>query len=382
MPGRFLSALGTLEASGNLRTIPSAPARSMVDMASNDYLGLAARYDAGEFAELAAGLAGRHNLSSSASRLLAIRQEEYAALEGLLASLYGGAALLFNSGYHANVGLIQALAGPGTLFLVDRLAHASVYDGLMAAGAKCRWKRFAHNDMAALESLVERHYDEADTIVTVVESVYSMDGDTAPLRELAALRDRCDRMLLYVDEAHAVGVRGRRGLGLAEELGVTDRIDLLAGTFGKALASSGAFVACAPDMRGYLVNSARPLIFSTAIPPLSAAWTREMLLRSLTMEQERNSLARLSEWFSGELERVTGGRTSSASQIVPLVTGDAARAVSLAARLREGGYLALPIRRPTVPPGGERIRFSLNAGMTRDMLEPLVGLLEQEYRTI
>ncbi len=356
--------------SGNLRTIPQATATPLIDLVSNDYLGLAARSEAGQFDALRSELALRHGMTSSASRLLSRRQEEHEALEELLEGLYGRPALLFNSGYHANVGLISALASPGTLFLVDRLAHASVYDGLMAGRA--RFERFRHNDLTHLQALLERHHDSAECLVVVVESVYSMDGDTAPLGALADLRRRFPKMLLYVDEAHAVGVRGLRGLGLGEETGTLRDIDILVGTFGKALASAGAFTVCAPEMKDYLVNCSRSLIFSTALPPLDVAWSREMLLRSVGMRAEREHLRELSQWMEGEIAAILGHPTGSQSHIIPIVTGSAQTAIDLAESLRAAGFDALPIRRPTVPPGGERLRLSLSAPLTRPLLRPLL----------
>lgn len=375
----MIRALEEKRASGNLRVIPGPGGAAMIDLMSNDYLGLAARTDAGEFDALRSELSMRHPWTSAASRLLSRRQEEYAQLEETLQWLYGRPALLYNSGYHANVGLVSAIAGAGGLLLVDRLVHASVYDGL--AAGRCRFERFRHNDLKGLEMLLERHHDREPYIVVVVESIYSMDGDTAPLRELAQMRRKWPKMLLYVDEAHAVGVRGLRGLGLGEELGTISETDFIVGTFGKALASGGAFVICEEEWRAYLVNTSRSLIFSTALPPLEAAWSREMLLKAVAMREEREHLRRLSRWFDGRIAEATGRPTGSESQIVPLVTGSAEKAVAMAHKIRTLGYDCLPIRRPTVPPGGERLRFSLSALMDEEMLLPLVDFIwrSREY---
>lgn len=366
--------------SGNLRHIPARDEVKMsnithtpIDLVSNDYLSLAARADNGEFDDLRESLARKCAFTSSASRLLSRRQDEYACLEDMLHTLYGHPALLYNSGYHANTGLVSALNVGKTLFVVDRLAHASIYDGLMIG--RCTFERFLHNDMASLRKILERRHDEFDTIIVIVESVYSMDGDLAPLNSLAALRAEFTKMLLYVDEAHAVGVRGNRGLGLSEETGTIPHIDVLTGTFGKALASDGAFAICAPELHDFFINASRSFIFSTANPPLCAAWSREMLKRSLEMHNERRHLASISHWFATELSSLTGRDTGSQSQIIPLTIGDARQVVQLSSELRHAGFDALAIRRPTVPPKGERIRFSLSAGLTREQLIPLIDFL-------
>ncbi len=376
VPSHITHVLEEKSRTGNLRHIPSGDIATMprIDLVSNDYLSLAERADRGEFDALRERVAREYAFSSSASRLLSRRQRGYMELERLLGSLYDRPALLFNSGYHANVGIVSALNAGNTLFVVDRLVHASVYDGLRVGG--CLFERFRHNDMASLRKILEKHAGTHDTVVVIAESVYSMDGDLAPLRELVALREEFGNMLLYVDEAHAVGVRGSRGLGLAEETGTIGKIDIITGTFGKALASSGAFTVCDSRLHDFFVNCSRSFIFSTAIPPVCAEWTREMLLLSLEMERERRHLAELSQWFAESLALITGNDTGSRSQIIPLVTGDAQKAVALSECIHKAGFDALAIRRPTVPPHGERIRFSLSAGLTRSQLEPLLTILK------
>lgn len=388
VPECIAQALDARISSGNLRVIPSSAAedslitkkgsvKPMVDLVSNDYLGLAARAEKGEFDALRSELAMRYAWTSSASRLLSRRQEAYESLEETLSWLYGRPALLYNSGYHANVGLISALGAAGGIILVDRLAHASMYDGITAG--RCRFERFRHNDPEHLEKLLEKHHDTAPFTVVAVESIYSMDGDLAPLRELVRLRQKWPKMLLYVDEAHGVGVRGARGLGLVEETGIAEACDFIVGTFGKAFASDGAFVICAEEWREYMVNCSRSLIFSTAIPPLVAAWSREMLLRSISMRVEREHLSELSRRFNDLIAESTGRPTGSESQIIPLVTGSAETAVALASKVRAAGFDCLPIRRPTVPPGGERLRFSLSANLDLSDLMPLIELIN-DYR--
>lgn len=369
-PYRILSTrLEELNEEHRLRHIP-ADSPAGIDLCSNDYMGLGARC-AGfmpEFFELYPDL----QMSSSASRLLSGNQKYHLLLEDKLKGLYGKETLLFNSGYHANVGIVQALASAGAFFLCDRLIHASVIDGLKCGGA--RFTRFRHNDPEDAEKRLSALKDEK-IVVIVTESIFSMDGDEAPLQELVELKKRFPNALLYVDEAHAFGVRGPRGAGIAAGLGLTGKIDLLVGTFGKACASSGSFVACDGIMKQFLLNSARSFIFSTALPPANAAWTLFMIDKLAGMDKERKHLQTLSALLGDGIGELTGEENTGRSQIVPLLTHDAARALAISARLAEAGFNALPIRRPTVPPGGERIRFSLNALLTEEDIRSLLSHL-------
>ena len=312
--------------------------------------------------------------TSSASRLLSSAQRYHLMLEKALEHLYGKRALLFNSGYHANTGCISALAIPSTLFICDKLVHASIIDGLRIGNAD--FLRFPHNDLGKLRIMLEKNAGKYARIVVVTESIFSMDGDLAPLRGLTMLKEEFPNMILYVDEAHAFGVRGERGMGMAEELGLTDKIDIIIGTFGKAAASSGAFVATTELLADYFINTSRSFIFSTALPPVCCAWTLFMLQNILLMQPERERLLDTSRRLREALGLPCGEEVES--QIIPYVTGDAERAVALAARLREEGYLVLPIRRPTVPPGGERLRISLNAGIDYNSLTRLIEIIGNE----
>lgn len=361
-----------LESSDMLRRIPAGFPEGTVDLSSNDYLSLGNRH--AQFMPEFLDRFSDASFSSSASRLLSARQKYHLMLESYLAALYGREALLFNSGWHANTGCVAALAGiGGTIFLCDRLMHASFMDGLSVARAE--YRRFPHNDIEKLSLLLETHHNKAERIIVAVESIYSMDGDEAPLKALVGLKKRFPKMMLYVDEAHAFGVRGQRGLGLGEEAGVIKDIDILIGTLGKAAASAGAFVIAPPDIKSILVNFARPFIFSTALPPANAAWSLLMIEKIVQMSDARSRLAELSRFFSSRLSELTGEPTGSTSQIIPLLTGSATKALQLASLLRESGFIALPIRRPTVPPGGERIRFSLSAGLDPDKLAPLFDII-------
>lgn len=351
-----------------------------IDLSSNDYLGL--NLNSTEFQKRFLEN-NDASFSSSASRLLASRQYHYGKLEELLHELYGKPALLFNSGFHANTGIISALSIEGTVFLCDKLIHASVIDGLsMGKAESARWR---HNDVAHLRKLLQKYDATADRMIVVAESIYSMDGDIAPVEKLIELKNEFPKLILYLDEAHAFGVKGEKGLGLAEELGVIEDVDILIGTFGKAAASSGAFAITNPLLHSYLINCARPLIFSTAIPPVNVAWTVEIIRQISKMKREREKLDEISKDFRNFISEITGNENPSQSQIVPLLIGDAEKALAIASALDREGIDALAIRRPTVPPGGERIRFSLNAALSPDDLKRIKKavkkvLLENEYQ--
>lgn len=363
------NALSQLEMQGNLRVLPQdrRGSDSLTDFSSNDYLGLSSRPELQQ--EFLAGHAhdSQWLLGSGASRLLSASQNPYTSLENNIAGHYGHGreALIFNSGYHANTGVIAALCGCGATVVADKLAHASIIDGIRLAGKP--FERFRHNDMEHLKRILAKISALGETPMIVAESVYSMDGDSPDIDALVALKKRYNA-LLYLDEAHAIGVCGPGGLGLGYEHG--EDIDITIGTFGKALASAGAYVVCSPTVRQWLVNSARSLIFSTALPPLTAMWNDFIFSHMLIMDSERQYLAQLGRRLADGLGN------NVASHIQPFMVGDAAKAVKLSQKLAQQGLIVLPIRRPTVPPGTERLRISLSAAMTGEQVDSLTSALK------
>lgn len=369
----YQSILNQLEEGGNLRRLPHVvhkgqwiekEGRTMLNLSSNDYLGLASRtdlYDAffDECKEKG------YPLSSSSSRLLTGNFTVYGELEQLMAERFGReAALLFNSGYHANTGILPALADKQTLILADKLVHASLIDGILLSGAP--FLRYRHNDYNQLEMLLKKHAGQYEQIFIVTESIFSMDGDVADLPRLVELKKSYPDILLYVDEAHAIGVRGKNGLGIAEEQDCIQDIDLLIGTFGKALASMGAYVICSRTIREYLVNCMRPLIFSTALPPIQIAWTRFIFERLPLFGELREKLALTGHLLAGALEG-KGGEISE-SHIIPFIVGENKECILKAEELQRKGFYCLPVRPPTVPKGTARIRFSLTAEVTSEQI--------------
>lgn len=363
------ATLSELETSGNLRRIPAEESGRIVDLSSNDYLGVAADKALRErfFAETPAE---KLVMSSSASRLLGACQKPYSDFEAQLSHDYGHgrSALLFNSGYHANTGLVSAIADKSTLILADRLVHASIIDGIKLSGAP--FARFAHNDYEHLKRLLQTKAADYNTVLIIVESVYSMDGDSADLGQIAELKKLHRNALLYVDEAHAVGIHGPGGLGETARLGLTDDVDIIVGTLGKALASMGAYAILTPRLREFMVNKARSLIFSTALPPVQILWSLFVWRHITEADSLRDKLMHLSELLA---KAIPGG---APSHIRPLITGDPVKAVQLSKQLLADGFKVLPIRTPTVPPGTERLRFVLSASIDAADIQRLSGVLQ------
>lgn len=368
--------LKNLKASGNLRKLPEVihsgkwvekDGRKMLNLSSNDYLGLAAREDL-QKAFLSELPINQHPFSSSSSRLLTGNFQVYTELEKMMAERFNReAALLFNSGYHTNTGILPALTDKRTLILADKLVHASLIDGILLSGSP--FVRYRHNDCDHLEQILAKQAGQYEQAIIVTESIFSMDGDIADLQRLVALKKSFPNVWLYVDEAHAVGVRGENGLGMAEEAGCIADIDLLVGTFGKALASMGAYLLCSKTIREYLVNTMRPLIFSTALPPVQIAWSRFIFSRLADFTAERRLLFRLSGLLSETLKG-KGGEISN-SHIIPFLVGENSTCILKAEELQRKGFYCLPVRPPTVPTGTARIRFSLTASLTEPEIKQL-----------
>jgi 8-amino-7-oxononanoate synthase len=329
----------------------------LIDFSSNDYLGLSHHP---ELIRRARDYAERWGAGAGASRLISGNLPPTSAIEEKVACGKGcEAALLFVSGVQANITLLPALLdarvlGGEPLVYADRLNHASLIQGCAAAGV--RQLRFRHNDLGHLQELLERHRGEKRPRVIVTETVSSMDGDRADVPALAALAEQYDAFL-YLDEAHATGVLGRDGFGLAHGL----RQGLVMGTFSKGLGGFGAYAACSHRLRDYLVNRCGGIIYATALPPavLGAMDAALDLLPGLHVERAR--LANHGQRFRAALTAAGLSTGTSSTQIVPLILGSEDRALSLARQLEAEGFLAVAIRPPTVPVGGSRIRFAFSA---------------------
>lgn len=347
--------------------------QTLLNLSSNDYLGLATNPTL--LSEFLAQINSAENpLTSSSSRLLTGNFPIYTQLEQAIArDFQREACLLFNSGYHANIGILPAISDRQTLIVADKLVHASLIDGLRLSEAK--WVRYRHNDYAHLAEILAKQASQYQRIIIVTESVFSMDGDVADLPTLVQLKQQYHNVLLYVDEAHAVGVFGEKGLGIAEQQGCIAAIDFLVGTFGKALASMGAFVVCDQLMKDYLINTMRPLIFSTALPPFNVAWSYFLWQQLPRFSQDRLHLANISQRLRTFIQTELGQSMPSSTNVVPYITGENQAAVKTAEYLQQQGFYALPIRPPTVPKGTARIRFSLTAAISEQEIEQLMTVL-------
>jgi len=349
--------------------------RTLVNLCSNDYLALAADP---RLRAASAAAAEREGAGSGAARLVAGDLPVHGALERRLAAFKGAeAALLFNSGYHANAGVPAVLAGPEDAIFSDALNHASIVDGCRLSRA--RVVRYGHLDVQQLGDELARTRSRRKLVVT--DSVFGMDGDAAPLREIAELCDRHGAML-YVDEAHAAGVLGPAGGGLAEELGVAHRVDVHMGTLGKALGSFGAYVAGSRRLVDLLVSRARTFVFTTALPPSAcgAALAALDVLRGEPGRRER--LRALGLRMKAGLARLGFDVGRVAAPIFPVVLGTEERALAASRALRVRGFFARAIRPPTVPQGTSRLRVALTAGHTEAQVDAFLVALEDVLREL
>jgi glycine C-acetyltransferase len=382
MSGSFMKELDGLREHGLYRRMLRAEGaqgshltlegRDVLVLCSNNYLGLA---DHPALKEAAIRATERYGTGSGASRLVSGNMVLHEQLEARLAAFKNTeAALVFNSGYAANTGLIPALAGSGDLVFSDRLNHASIVDGCLLSRA--RMIRYPHRDVNGLHRLLERNRGGTGRKIIITDGVFSMDGDIAPLPELVSLK-REYGALLMVDDAHGTGVLGPGGRGTAELCGLESAIDIHMGTLGKALGGFGAYVAASREIVDYLVNRARSFIFSTSLPPSVVATALAAL--DIVDSSEGSSLrGRLLE-HAGAVNkslRAAGFDTmDSETQILPLFVGGAAETMEFSRRLLDGGIFVQGIRPPTVPRGGSRLRLTLMATHRQQDLERAVEVI-------
>ncbi len=369
---RLRRELAELKRRSELRTLEVAPD---LDFSSNDYLGLS--LDPRLKQAVAAALAGSGPAAATGSRVLSGPTERWTELESNFARWIGAeAALFFTSGYLANIGLLAAVLSPEDAVFSDSANHASLIDGIRLS--KARRILFPHLDLNFLEDALRREPATGARFI-VVESVFSMDGDRAPLADLAALAERHGTELI-VDEAHAVGVFGPSGRGAVAEAGLAGRVFATICTCGKALASSGAFICGSETLRQFLINRARTFIFSTALPPYFSAHVRAGWELAAEADAGRARLSANAELLRGELRARDFDLRGSESQIVPVVLGENERAVAVAEQLRARGFGVRAIRPPTVPPGTARLRLSVTARHTEAALRELAAAIETAAR--
>ena len=356
------------ELAGSSRQRPLLGGTALLSFCSNDYLGLASHP---EVLAAAAETAAREGFGAGAARLVAGDLPSHRALEAdLAAHVLRPSALLFPSGYQANLGVVAALAGPADLIVSDAANHASLIDGCRLS--KATVGVFAHRDPAAAAKALSRAGQFRRRLL-ITESLFSMDGDAAPLADLAAVATQHDAVLI-VDEAHALGVCGPQGRGLCAESGVTP--DVLVGTLGKALGAAGGFAAGEAVLRDYLLNRARSFVFATGTPPAVAGAARAALRLSASSDGDGRR-ARLHAHRRRLVEAFVGQVPDRPGAILPVVLGTDERALAASARLRERGLFVPAIRPPTVPEGTARLRVTFSSEHTVPEIEKLVAALAE-----
>jgi 8-amino-7-oxononanoate synthase len=364
---RMAAALSALRGVDQFRDLKS-PAG--IPLASNDYLGLSAHPRLRDAVARAASVDDR--VASTGSRLLSGNHERWEQVEAEFARFAGAeSALYFPSGYAANIGLLSSVLRAGDTVFSDSANHASLIDGIRLSHAKR--VIVPHLDLSFLEDAMKREAGSGAKVV-VVESIFSMEGDHAPIAELLSLCGRYDAFLI-VDEAHATGVDGDAGRGAVHEAGRDERVLATVHTCGKALASMGAFVAGSFTLREFLINSARPFIFTTALPPYCAAHVREAVALARELDSERAHLRKLGDYVRTRMRAAGLDVGQSDSQIVPLMLGSNDAALRVAGALGEAGFAVRAIRPPTVPEGSARLRLSLTARLAYEDMDRLLDVL-------
>jgi len=347
--------------------------KEYLNFCSNDYLGLASDPRLVKAANAAMDTEG---FGSGASRLVVGNMNMAERLEEEIAQLKGAEeCLVFNSGYACNTGIIQALMGREDIIFSDRLNHASIIDGCILSRAEV--KRYAHVDMDRLEAMLKQGGKYRRRLI-VTDSVFSMDGDVAPLRAIIALAKQYDAWVM-VDEAHGFGVLGQCGAGLAEQLGLTGDIDIHMGTLSKAAGTFGAYVCGRKPLRSYLINHARSLIYSTALPAvvIGAARAAVAIIRSNEGSQLRQNLMQSGNFVRTRLQGLGFDTLNSVTPIIPVILKDATKAVAVSKHLQEQGIYVSAIRPPTVPVNAARLRITVTASHTQEDLEALIGVMRK-----
>lgn len=340
-----------------------------INFCSNDYLGLA-RHP--EVIEQSRSYLEKYGAGSTASRLISGTFDIHTQLEKELAKSLGReAALIFNSGFQANSSILGTVTDRHSLILADKLSHNSLLQGALAGRAS--FQRFHHNNIKHLESLLQKAEGQYKRIWIVTETVFSMDGDRGPIKEIANLADKYNAHL-FVDDAHAVGVWGDRGLGLAKDL---SGVDILLGTCGKAFGSFGAYVACSNKMRDYLINFCPGFIFTTALPPAVIGAISASLKLIPQLEEERAVYHQKIKHVRKEIQSLGFDTGPSTTQIIPIILGSEKATIGLADLLKEHGILASAIRPPTVPKNSSRIRLTLSLSHTDEHIKALLNTLKK-----
>ncbi|MDO8442832.1 MAG: 8-amino-7-oxononanoate synthase [bacterium] len=374
----FEKELASLDERGLLRNLSVMPGtggeisvegRKILNFSSNDYLGLAGDQ---RLKDASIQAINRFGCGATASRLLAGHLPLHEELESDLVQMMGTeAALVFGSGFLTNLGILSALAGAGDVVFSDRLNHASLIDGIRLSRAHC--ERYRHTDLEHLEELLKKTKTTGKRLI-VSESVFSMDGDIAPLKGLAQLAHRYGALLI-IDEAHAIGVMGNNGGGVCRIPGNEIQPDVVIGTLSKALGGYGGFAACSQPIRQFLINTARSFIFSTGLPPACLGSGREAVSIVTRNPELGQKLLEKARWFRGLLAQYGLNLPAFESHILPVLIGGNEEAVNFSQLLVAKGLFIKAIRPPTVPVGTSRVRLSMTLSMTEEALEKAAAII-------
>jgi 8-amino-7-oxononanoate synthase len=354
--------------------------KKLINLASNHYLGLDLQLTESRLqrmAEQAAAWGTQVNLGSTASRSVVGSDPVFAEFEQEFAAFKAAeSCLLFGSGFLANSGVIPALVGRHDVVFCDRLNHASIIDGILLSRAE--HIRYRHRDLDQLEQQLKQ-VNPAKRKLIVTDSIFSMDGSLAPLKELVTLKERYGAMLM-VDEAHSGGVFGANGEGLTHALGLTNQVDVQMGTFSKAYGCYGAYIVGDEILRKYLINKVRSFIYTTALPPLIILAIRDNWLTAQTDQWRRETVLANAAWFREQLQSLGFNTGESECQVVPLIVGANEQTLAFSRRLQLSGIAAVAIRPPTVPEGTARIRFTLTASLSQLQLQQAIDIIAQAGR--
>lgn len=344
----------------------------LLNLSSNDYLNLSTNEElAKEFVKEYQNNS-QVQFSSASARLLSGTSAVYRDLEKTIADLFNKeSALIFNTGYQCNLGVISTIAQKGDVIFSDKLNHASIIDGMKLSEAD--FYRYKHLSYEHLEELLIKHRDKYKKALIISESIFSMDGDIANIRKLVELKQKYNAILM-IDEAHAFCSIDDNLAGMSDGLDV----DIITATFGKALGSFGAFVVSNKTVINYLVNKARSFIFSTSIPPINIAWTKWLLTNKRDfIKKQKQKLAKITVATHKYLKSADI-ETISESHIIPIILGEEEKAIRIAEQLQNMGYYIMPVRPPTVPPKTSRLRLSLTADLDFEMIKTLVDYIKNE----
>ena len=380
MHNKIFSELTKIKKHGLLRTLvqllPLQNSRAeisgklLINFSSNDYLSLSKNPSV---IESACSAAKEFGSGSCASRLICGNYSLHKELEEKLASFKGTeSALVFPSGFQANCGTLSAIAGIGDCIIMDEYNHASLWEG--AKLSKSRIFAYKHKNIESLEKILKRSKTYKTKFI-VTDSVFSMDGDLAPLKEIFKLAKTYDATVI-VDEAHAIGVFGKNGAGLCETLNIKEENALYLGTLSKALGSQGGFVCGSKELIEFIINRCRAFIYSTSLAPACAGAALKAIDLTIQSKKQRNDLLTKAQYLRNQLNQMGFDTLKSESQIIPILVGDSLKALDFSKILYENGIFAPAIRPPTVPDGTARIRISLNSSHTDEDIEKLIEAIQ------